>query len=46
MHIAAYHKSGDLFEIPLRVLELNNSYKIYLRHTRHIPAWDTDLIFV
>lgn len=46
MHIAAYHKSGDLFEIPLRVFELNNSYKIYLRHTRHIPAWDTDLIFV
>lgn len=46
MHIAAYHKSGDLFEIPLRVLELNSSYKIYLRHTRHIPAWDTDLIFV
>ncbi len=43
--IAAYHKSEDLFSIPLAVSEIRNDYKLYIRHTKSIPAWDIDFIF-
>lgn len=46
MRIAAYHKSADIFEIPLLVHKLNPNYKIYLRHTPCLPAWDTDYFFI
>ena len=46
MNIACYHRSEDLFELPLRVLELNPDYKVYIRHTPSIPAWDTCFYFV
>ncbi len=46
MNIACYHTSFDLFEIPLKVLELEGKYKIYLRHHPCFPAWDTNYIFV
>lgn len=40
LNIAAYHKSEDIYSIPLKILELNPDYKIYLRHHRYIPCWD------
>lgn len=40
LNIAAYHKSEDIFTIPLKILELNPDYRIYLRHHRYIPCWD------
>ena len=46
MNIACYHRSEDIFELPLRVLELNPGYKVYIRHTPSIPAWDTCFYFV
>ena len=46
MQIACYHRSGDIFEIPLAVLELNPDYKVYMRHTPHVPGWDTQFYFV
>lgn len=46
MHIACYHTAYDLFEIPLKVLELNPNYKIYLRHHHCLPAWDINCIFI
>lgn len=46
MNIACYHRSEDLFELPLKVLELNPDYKVYIRHTPSIPAWDTVFYFV
>lgn len=46
MCIAAYHRSEDLFTIPRKVLEFNSDYKIYMRHTPCLPAWDTDFIFI
>ena len=46
MNIACYHRSEDLIELPLRVLELNPDYKVYIRHTPSIPAWDTWFYFV
>jgi hypothetical protein len=27
-----YHKTGDLYEIPLLVHQLNPAYRLYLRH--------------
>ena len=46
MNIACYHRSEDLIEIPLKVLKLNPEYKVYMRHTPSIPAWDTYFYFV
>ncbi len=46
MCIAAYHRSEDLFTLPTKILSLCSDYKIYMRHTPCLPAWDTDFIFV
>lgn len=46
LSIACYHRSEDLFTLPLRVLRLNPHYKIYMRHSPHIPAWDTEYYFI
>ncbi len=46
MNIACYHRSEDIFTIPLKVLEINPSYKVYMRHLPHVPGWDTEFIFV
>lgn len=46
MKIACYHRSEDVFEIVSKVLEIRNDYKIYIRHTRCIPGWDTDFYFI
>ena len=46
MRIAAYHRSSDYFTLPLKVLEFRDDYKIYMRHTPSVPAWDTDFFFV
>lgn len=45
MNIACYHRSEDIFELPLKVLKLNPGYKVYMRHTPSIPAWDTYFYF-
>ena len=46
MQIAAYHKSGDLIDIPKAVLKIRNDYKIYLRHYPCLPAWDINYFFI
>ena len=38
--VSAYHRSEDIFEIPLLVKSINPDYKISLRRPPHIPAWD------
>ena len=43
--VSAYHRSEDLFALPLQVLELCNDYSIYLRRQPYIPAWDLNLLF-
>lgn len=43
---ACYHRSEDYFTLPLKILEYNPSYKIYMRHYKGIPAWETDFIFI
>lgn len=46
MLISAYHKSDDYFSIPLKVLEFNPEYKIYMRHYPYLPAWETNFYFI
>ncbi len=46
MCIACYHRSEDLFALPSKVLELNPGYRVLMRHTPSIPAWDTCFYFM
>ena len=46
MKIACYHRSDDVFAIVQKVLEIRNDYKVFIRHTRCIPGWDTDFYFI
>lgn len=46
LKIAAYHRTDDYFAIPEKVLGIVPDYKVYMRHLRYIPCWDTDFIFV
>ena len=46
MHIAAYHRSEDLFDIPERILSLRTDYKIYLRQFPSLPCWDMSYYFI
>ncbi len=43
MQIAAYHRSEDLFSLPLLVEQIRPGAALYLRHYPSLPAWDTDL---
>jgi FkbM family methyltransferase len=43
---AAYHRSRDLFAIPLLVKKVRPDYRVYIRHFPGIPAWDTFYYFV
>ena len=44
--VSLYHRSEDLYKLPLLVKELNPSYKLYLRKLRYVPAWDLNLYAV
>lgn len=46
MHIAVYHRSEDIFEIPLKIHKLCPTYKIFMRHHTYLPAWDTNIIVI
>ena len=46
MLISAYHRSEDLFALPLQVREILPEYRFFFRHYRYIPAWDTNLYCV
>lgn len=46
MLISAYHKTDDYFKIPLAVNSIRDDYKIYMRHYKYIPAWDTQFYFI
>lgn len=44
--VSLYHRSGDIFELPLLVRELRPDYELYIRRFPYIPAWDLDLYAV
>jgi len=46
MLISCYHRSEDLFTLPMEVLKLRDDYRIYMRHYPYFPAWDLAYYFV
>lgn len=45
MLVSAYHRSEDLFLLPLLVKEMAGEFDLYLRHFPYLPAWDTNFYF-
>ena len=41
--VSLYHRSEDLFALPLLVHELFPEYSLYLRRFQYVPAWDINL---
>ena len=41
--VSAYHRSEDIFSLPIQISEAFPDYKLYLRKFRYIPAWDLNL---
>ncbi len=44
--ISLYHRSEDIFSLPLLIHERYPEYKLYIRRREYVPAWDTVLIAV
>ena len=44
--VSLYHRSEDIYELPLLIHEKYPDYKLYIRRREYIPAWDTVLIAV
>jgi FkbM family methyltransferase len=43
LNIALYHRSEDIFLIPLQIAQMNPDYRFYLRRHPYIPCWDMNL---
>lgn len=41
--VSLYHRSEDLFRLPLYIKSLNPDYKFFIRRFKYIPAWDLNL---
>ena len=42
LYVCAYHRNEDMFALPMKIWEYNESYKIYFRHSPYIPAWESN----
>ena len=43
LNVALYHRSEDIFRLPLLIRSIRPDYKLYMRQHPHIPAWDMNL---
>lgn len=43
LNIALYHRSADIFELPLKIAQINPDYRFYIRRHPYIPCWDMNL---
>jgi len=43
LQVALYHRSEDIFALPLMIHELNPNYRFYMRRYPYVPAWDLNL---
>lgn len=43
LNIALYHRSADIFRLPLLINEINPSYQFHIRRHPYIPCWDMNL---
>ncbi len=46
MLVSCYHRSEDLFTLPLEILSIRDDYKVYLRKLPGLPAWDCQYYFI
>lgn len=46
LNVALYHRTEDIFALPLMIKCLCPEYKFYMRHFPYYPAWDTNLYAV
>ena len=46
LNIALYHRSEDIFKLPLLLHSIQPGYRFFLRQHPHIPAWDLNLYAV
>ena len=46
LSISVYHRSEDIFEIPLLINKLCPNHRLYMRRVPCIPAWDISLVAV
>ena len=44
--VSIYHRSEDLFALPLLIHEAFPEYRLFLRRYPYVPAWDLNLICV
>ena len=42
LYICAYHRNEDLFTLPIKILQLDERYRIFFRHSAYIPAWESN----
>ncbi len=43
LNLAIYHRSEDIFALPLQLKNIQPKYQIFMRQHPHIPAWDLNL---
>jgi len=46
LHVACYHRSEDIYGLPIFINSMRNDYRIFLRHRPHLLNWDTQFICV
>lgn len=46
MLISCYHRTQDIYALPLMVYDICDNYRLYMRHYPYLPAWDTNYYFV
>ena len=44
LSVSVYHRSEDIFALPLAILKIKPDYELYLRRRPYVPAWDLDLL--
>lgn len=42
LYVCAYHRNEDLFTLPMKIWEMSREYKVYFRHSKYIPAWESN----
>lgn len=43
LQVALYHRSEDIFALPLMIHRMNPNYRFHLRRYPYVPAWDLNL---
>lgn len=40
LNVSLYHRTGDLWELPLLIHRTDSKYKLYIRKKEYVPMWD------